>query len=186
MATPIGHSLAGYVIYHFSCGLPQTRGRLGLVLLCIVMANAPDLDFIPGLLMDRPALYHQGITHSLGFALVVSLGTAAVYRTRTKSFPAMFVLCFVSYLSHLVLDLFGPDGRLPYGIPLFWPISGERFISPVQVFLGFHHVGATSASRLEWIEGILDVYNLGAISLEIVLIAPFVFLGQRYRRGAVR
>ena len=155
MATPIGHSFAGYAVYSFSAAAKE-NDRLSLILLCIVMTNAPDLDFVPGILIGRPALYHQGITHSLGFALMVSLVTAILYNIRGKSFSVIFNLCFLSYLSHLVIDFFGPDQRLPYGIPLFWPISGEHFISPVSLFLGVHHVRSTSASTLEWIDGILD------------------------------
>ena len=34
--------------------------------------NAPDLDFIPGLILGRPNLYHHGISHSLGAAVIFS------------------------------------------------------------------------------------------------------------------
>lgn len=150
------------------------------------MANVPDLDFLPGIMMGTPALHHQGITHSLGFAFMVSLGAAGVYRAKGMSFSSMFSLCFISYLSHLIIDFFSPDGRFPYGEPLFWPISDEYFISPVQVFLGVHHAGSTFASTREWIEGILNLYNLGAIALEVVLIAPFVFLARYYGNNSHR
>ena len=183
MATPIGHSLAGYVVYIFAAA--KDRDRLNLILLCIVMANAPDLDFLPGIFLGKPAMYHQGITHSLGFALMVSLVAAVLYSIKGKSFSVTFNLCFFSYFSHLVIDFFGPDQRLPYGIPLFWPISVEHFISPVSLFLGVHHVRSTSASTLEWIDGIFDPYNLGAICLEVLLIAPFILLGKRYGKGSL-
>ena len=100
------------------------------------MANAPDLEFLPGILVGSPALYHQGVTHSLGFALMVSLEIAVVYSLRGSSFSAIFNLCFISYLSHLLLDFFSPEGRLSYGEPLLWALSGNYFISPVSVLLG--------------------------------------------------
>jgi len=182
MATPLGHSLAGYAVYSFSSAA-QDHDSPYKSLLCIVMANGPDFDFLPGVLLGSPALYHQGVTHSLGFAILVSLGIAGAYSVRGRSFSPIFNLCFFSYLSHLVLDFFGPDGRLPYGEPLFWPLSGEHFISPISVFLGVHHVSSTSASILEWIHGIIDIHNLGAVSVELVLISPFILLARRCRKG---
>lgn len=78
MATPIGHALAGYSVYLVSQAGYDTRqrGKYELVLLSIFMAVAPDLDFIPGLLQGTPNLYHQGISHSLGLALVAGVVSA--------------------------------------------------------------------------------------------------------------
>ena len=181
MATPIGHALAGCAIYGF-CAAPNEGDRRYLMMLGILMAISPDFDVIPGILMGKPALFHQGITHSVGFGLMASVIVASVYSMRRRAFFSVFTLCLVSYVSHLVIDIFGPDGRLPYGIPLLWPMSGEHFISPVQLFLGVHHSGFTSASTLNWMEGLLDMHNLGAIGLEIALIAPLILLGKQYRR----
>ncbi|MGH7273331.1 MAG: metal-dependent hydrolase [Nitrospiria bacterium] len=186
MATPIGHALAGYAVYGLA-GRKEDRERLGLVLVCVTMAIAPDLDFVPGLLLGRPALFHQGITHSIGFALVVSLVAAAVYRLmRGKGFIGICFLGFLSYMSHLVIDYFGPDTRMPYGIPLLWPISGEYFISPVQVFLGTQHAESTSATTGAWIRGMLHPHNVSAIAWEIVLIAPLILVGRWYRKRTSR
>jgi len=145
------------------------------------MANFPDLDFIPGILQGEPALYHQGLTHSLGMAFIVSLAAAAVFRIEGMAVRSMFLLCFICYMSHLVLDFFGPDGRLPYGIPLFWPVVDRFFISPIPIFLGVSHAAETNASIQQWIRGILTLHNVGAMAVEILLIAPFVFLKGRVR-----
>lgn len=181
--TPIGHSLAGYAVYSFSVA-STNRDRLKLAILCIFIATAPDLDFLPGILIGRPELYHHGITHSLGFAIMASLVTAGIVSIRTKPFSLIFSLCFISYLSHVVIDFFGPSApdRHPPGIPLFWPISDENFISPVQLFLGVHHIGSPSATIIEWIESIISLYNVGAIVVEVTLIIPFIVLGQWHRR----
>ena len=181
MATSLGHSLAGYVVYRCS-GKTKIPERFILMIICIVMANTPDLDFLPGILIGQPALYHQGLTHSLGFAVMASLGIAGIFSFKKKMFSVVFKVCFLSYASHLVIDIFGPDGRLPYGIPLFWPISGAHVISPVQLFPGAHHASSTSASLQEWLYGVFSLHNLGAIAIEIIIIVPFLFLGQLYRR----
>jgi inner membrane protein len=180
VATPIGHALAGYAVYRFSGPAPDA-GRVSLLWLCVIMSVAPDLDFLPGIIMGRPALYHHGITHSLGFALLVSLTMAIFYALRGWSFPAIFMLSCFAYSSHLVLDFFGYDGRPPYGIPLFWPLSNEYFISPVPFLWGVHHVQSTSGSIAEWFDGIFSLHNLGAIALEIVFVAPFAWLAYMYR-----
>ena len=178
MATPIGHSLAGYALYRAM----EPYGIKHRALLAVFMAIAPDLDFVPGFLIGTPALYHQSVSHSVGFALVISVAVALIYRRKQQSFFAIFSLCFVAYLSHLIIDFFGPDGRVPYGQPLFWPASNTYFISPVSVFWGMHHAGSTDGSRSEWMMGVFSLYNMGAVAVEIGLIMPFVFLGKFYRR----
>jgi LexA-binding, inner membrane-associated putative hydrolase len=75
MATPVGHSLAGYAIYRFL--VPGEDHRPALLLVAVGMANAPDLDFVPGILAGAPATYHQGGSHSLAFAAAAGV-TGAV------------------------------------------------------------------------------------------------------------
>jgi len=182
MATPLGHMLAGYAIYSFARG-PKAGEQPGLVFLGVFMA--PDLDLIPGLLAGQPALYHGGISHSLGFALLISLTVAGICKMRGKVFLPVFILGFLAYSSHLLLDWLGPDGRPLFGIPVFWPISNETFLSPVTALPGVSHARATDDSIAEWIQEILSWHNLGAVALEAALITPFIILGRwlRSRRG---
>jgi inner membrane protein len=180
MATLVGHTLAGYAVYNFTKAA-QGRDDLSLTLVCVFMATAPDLDFLPGLLVGKPALYHQGITHSLGAATLVSLGAAGVWALRSRSFPAVFSCCFIAYLSHLILDFLGPDKRPPYGIPLLWPISEEYFISPVPIFLGVRHAATATTSTQEWVLGLLHLHNLAAIAWETIVVLPLIRLGQWHR-----
>ena len=175
MATPIGHSIAGYVLARWS-GSAEAQNAFTTMLLCIGMALAPDLDFIPGILVGQPALYHQGITHSLMVALALSGVIAAIFWIWRRVFWRVFLLGSFSYSSHLIIDFFGPDRRPPYGEPLFWPLSEGYFISPFRLFLGVHHAGTTSASTGDWIAGVLSLYNLGAIALEVLLLAPLAIL----------
>ena len=182
--TPIGHSLAGYALYNFSVA-PTNQNRLKLAFLCIFMANAPDLDFLPGILIGRPTLYHHGITHSLGFALIASLVIAGIVSIRIKPFSQIFSLCFISYLSHIIIDLFEYSGHYDLnlsGMPLFWPISKEKLSSPIGLYLAFHYERLPSASIIEWVKSMLDIYNFSALVHEVVLILPFILLSQLYRR----
>src|SRR5919108_5246228 len=185
--TPIGHSLAGYAIYNFSVA-PTNHNRVKLAFLCIFMATAADLDFLPGIIVGRPHLYHHTITHSLVFAFIASLVIAGIVSIRMKPFSRIFSLCFISYLSHIFIDFFEFSGHHSHrggisgGMPLFWPISKEKFFSPIALYLAFHYDRLPSASTMEWIKSMLDLYNFSAIVHEVVLILPFILLGQLYRR----
>ena len=178
MATPIGHGLAGYLVYRgFARGNSTDSKRL--MLLCVCLAISPDLDFLPGILYGQPALYHQGVTHSLAFAAAAGLIATMVDKTYAKapgSLLGKWSVLSLAYTSHLFLDLFGPDKRPPYGIPLFWPLSDATYLSPVQIFWGVHHAKSTSTSTMEWVMGILDVYNIGAIGIEVAVVLPWILL----------
>lgn len=181
MATPIGHALAGLAIYGF-VGSPKVGNPIILSLACIFAGLAPDLDVIPGIVAGKPALYHNEISHSLGFAVAVSLAIAAIYKLLRQSFLQVFALCFLSYSSHLLIDWLGPDKRFPFGIPAFWPVSGEYFNSPVTLFLGMRHSAVTDASIGEWISGIFSLYNIGAIAVEVVWTVPLIYGGLWLRK----
>ena len=83
---------------------------------------------------------------------------------------------FLAYISHLFIDLFGPDKRPPYGIPLFWPLTDSTYLSPIQIFWGVHHAKSTSTSTTEWVTGIVDLYNVGAIGIEIAAVLPWILI----------
>jgi inner membrane protein len=146
--------------------------------LCLLMAIAPDFDFIPGILQGQPNLYHQGLSHSLGAGALVSFAGALIV-SKGALWKNSSVL-FVAYASHLALDFFAPDGRPPYGQPVFWPISDEYYFAPTgwQFLWGVHHAKATSAITSEWISGIFQPHNLGALSIEVLLTLPMVLLAR--------
>jgi inner membrane protein len=177
MASPVGHGLLGYAVYR-GTGSAKREDRRTLLWLCVFLAIAPDFGFIPGIVLGQPALYHQGVSHSLGFALIVSLGAAVVYSLHRGTLWANWGRFFLAYASHLLLDIFGPDRRPPYGIPLFWPISDAHYLAPFQIFWGVRHAKETSTTTGEWVTGILTPYNLGAIGLEALVMLAVILLLQ--------
>ena len=182
MATPIGHAIAGFAISGVS--RPQTRKeKIALALVCMFAATAPDLDVIPGLLLGTPARFHGGISHSLGFAVALSLAIAGAYRLVGKPSREIFLLALAAYISHLALDMLGPDARPPYGVPLFWPLSGQTFISPVSILLGVRHAASASTGTLEWIGNLLSLRNVAAIAVETLIMLPLVIVTKM--RGRV-
>jgi inner membrane protein len=142
------------------------------------LAVAPDLDFLPGVLQGQPALYHQGLSHSLAFALAVSLLGALALRRGACGLLATWGILFAAYGSHLLIDLFGPDQRLPYGIPLFWPLSDGTYLSPISVFWGVHHAARASDTTAQWLASIASVHNVGAVLVEMAVIGSFAVMAE--------
>ncbi|RMH05967.1 MAG: metal-dependent hydrolase [Nitrospirae bacterium] len=189
MATPIGHSLAGYLVYRAGMSSMPSHTHKPMLLACVLVAVGPDFDFLPGLLVGQPALYHQGITHSLGMAIGIS-GLVAWGVSRrwhvSQALVTLWGICFFAYGSHLLIDLCGVDHRPPYGIPLLWPFSQETYLAPVQIFWGVRHATATSNTTLEWLANLLDLHNLGAIGIEIGVVSPWIlaleFVRSRWKK----
>lgn len=185
MATPIGHALVGYAIHRALAPTAPARNHVALWV-CILLSIAPDFDFLPGLLVNQPSRYHQGVSHSLGAALVVSMATMLCYHKATSA-PASqrqwFVLFFLAYASHLFLDVFGPDARPPYGIPLLWPLSDATFLAPVTLLPGVAHGGRFSVSSRDWFGFIFQWRNVAAVAIELLLIVPIIGLLHLLRGG---
>jgi inner membrane protein len=76
---------------------------------------------------------HRGFTHSLCFALGLSLVAAALaFRFLQARFWPLFGLFFLITASHGILDAFTNGG---FGIPFFWPFYNQRYghWGPIQV-----------------------------------------------------
>ncbi len=203
LATPIGHALAGIAVASLlrpawnrvgvtgiSAGISSDSGPIGFFsrwapyMVAGFFSVAPDLDFLPGILMGKPALYHQGITHSIAFALCAGLIAGSLPITGIAR-RHMFALAAFGWISHLAMDLVGPDGRLPYGIPLFWPISSEPFLSPIQLLMGVSHVASTHDSTSMWISSVISARNALALAIEIVWTVPLIVLARWFDRRQV-
>lgn len=183
MSSPVGHSLAGYLCYCFGVKSVFVRSDPLLCAATVVMANFPDLDFLPGFLVGQPNLYHHGISHSVGFALMISFACALLFWKLAKySFGKSFFLFFLIYCSHLFLDYLAADSRPPAGIPVFWPFSSTYFISPVPILPSVHHSHLTNATIIQVIIDIFSQHNLYVIFLECSIMLPLITLLGIYLR----
>lgn len=177
MSSPIGHSLAGWVIasYRSRSLKPANVKNLKRLALYIFIANAPDLDFIPGALMGTPNLYHHGISHSLGAGLIFALVLALLIARKDKAMIGReFVFMFIIFGSHLVLDLLCLDGRPPFGIPLFWPLSNQYFMIPILPPV--MHSVLDHATITQFLADVFSLHNLYVVGLEILFTIPFAFM----------
>jgi membrane-bound metal-dependent hydrolase YbcI (DUF457 family) len=126
MALPLGHAAAGYLVYE--AVRPAGRHRPGWLAAALVLANAPDLDYVPGLVLGYPDAWHRGGTHSLVAALAVAAVAAALASARRL--PKRLALgAALAWTSHLVLDFVTANALPPHGIPLFWPWSARTFVA---------------------------------------------------------
>jgi inner membrane protein len=181
MASPIGHVLAGYAVGRLGEGGEPPAGRL-LLPACAFLAVAPDLDFLPGLLVGQPVLHHQGASHSLLVAAVVGLAAALLLVRDRRLWLRAWALFAAAYASHLAIDWLGSDGRPPIGIPLLWPASDATWLSPVQVLPGIHHTVTGLEGTHEWLAMVFSPVNLRAIAAELILVGPLVLLAEWTRR----
>ncbi|MCO6400711.1 MAG: metal-dependent hydrolase [Verrucomicrobia bacterium] len=169
MPSPVAHSLIGLAI---GAGWLVPRGRLrevaahawrlrGPLLLCILAANAPDLDFLPGIAIGNLNAFHQTYSHSLSFAAAFALLLAWLYRR----WPARraWAWLFLLVCSHLVADLFSVDTRPPIGIAALWPFTSETFIAPFSIFQPLR--------KAEWAD-IIQWHNARAGLLEMACCLP--------------
>jgi inner membrane protein len=139
--SPIAHSLIGLAVGVAALrprGEPAgvtVRSRALPLLVFAVLANAPDLDFVPGLLAGDLNRYHHGPSHSLLWALGFALWAALLARWRgVRLSRAGWAAAAAAVLSHLVADVFCQDRSPPFGIPLWWPVSGDPVHAPWPVF----------------------------------------------------
>src|SRR5919108_865930 len=184
MPSPVGHSLLGYLIYRGTGAAPAERTWLTLALY-LLGANAPDLDFIPGLLLGVPARYHHGPSHSLGCAVLFALAVSGVILfLKLGDFVRKSITFFLLFFSHVMLDYFSTDTSLPYGVPLLWPLSSEYYIAPFAFLPDVHRSVATST--IKFIASFFSLHNLWAVTVEAIMFIPPIFLMWVWNRRSPR
>lgn len=180
MATPVAHALAGAAVYLL---LRRRRARWNDPLLygCLLAANLPDLDFLPGLLAGDRELFHRGFSHSLGFPLLAGLLAALAARGRpARRRLALGVVLALATATHLLVDWATWDASRPAGIPLLWPWSETHYMAARPWFL--------NVERRQWWTLSVMAHNLRGVALEALILGPPVLglwlLGRRPRPPA--
>jgi inner membrane protein len=132
----------------------------------VALANAPDLDYLPGIVSGDLNAYHHFYTHTIGWVLLVATALWLAWRgIRPHTGLRGFLFLFALLASHLVADWFTADGRLPYGIMALWPFSADFTISPWPVFMRLH--------KREWSE-FLQWHNAAAVGWEMLVCLPLL------------
>jgi inner membrane protein len=178
MPSPIAHLGAGYAIYrYYRQKLPPGPNRFWRAPLQIAMlvglSMLPDLDVIPAILLRDMKAYHNNISHSLFFGIPVAFLVAGIFhRIYRSNFWLWFWICLLSYDLHVMMDALTAER----GVMLFWPVSPDRFTSPVKIFYG-----------LQWGLGWFSPWHLWTIFSELlfaVVVIRLVNYFDRRRAGA--
>jgi membrane-bound metal-dependent hydrolase YbcI (DUF457 family) len=177
--SPLVHALAGFAV--------ATRGRrFGLEGrfvpgLLILAANAPDFDFVPGLLVGDMARFHHGPPHSLGAAALIALATGLVARRLgLRQSRRLAILAGLAVVSHLFLDMMTTDEGVRFGLPLFWPISNRLLVLPFSIFVGFRRdFGAATL-----VQGVFIPHNAYAFLVELAIVALLSVVWLAFTRVA--
>ncbi len=176
MSSPFGHSLAGYLVVAFSSKAVVVN-NFRVLLLCAFVANAPDLDFIPGMVIGKPNLFHHGISHSLGAGILLAFLLSVVMKGKGgKSIRKRFLLFFSLYCSHLLLDYVSQDGRAPIGIPLFWPFSQKYYIAPYPILPPIMHAPLDNATIDQFLSEVFSAHNLYVVFFELATVLPAILI----------
>jgi membrane-bound metal-dependent hydrolase YbcI (DUF457 family) len=168
MPSPVAHSLAGFAIAEVARqkGWIGSRGLWFPVL--AVVANAADLDFLPGLFSGNPGWFHHGPTHSLiAVAVVAVCSTCLAKIAGAREAATVGVVVALAYLTHVLLDCMMIRTSASTEVALFWPFADGPIASPLQLFLPIRH-GEGSGS---FVTSLWRLENLYAVALELIVAA---------------
>ncbi len=185
MPSPVAHSLIGLAL-GIAWRIPgsldlrgfarQAWAQRGWLFLCIVLANAPDIDFLFGIPRGNLNVYHQTATHTLVWITLVSLCVWLFARKRHGMPVRGFLFILALTGSHLIADMCCADYRPPYGIMFGWPFSDRFWHSSVSLFPAA--IKSTWADLWSW-------HNAGVVDVEIMVTLPILaaVLWWKLRRG---
>ena len=118
----------GYIVY----GATERRGERTWTVsaLYLFAANAPDLDFLPGLVVGDLSRFHHGPSHSVGFAILFGIVASLFWSHRLCT----FVVASSLYFSHVVLDYLVQDAS-PASVAVVLRIShgAVRLFSQIRL-----------------------------------------------------
>ncbi|KAA3612253.1 MAG: metal-dependent hydrolase [Calditrichaeota bacterium] len=178
MPLPIAHGMAGLSLYIWGEEIKFFENR-GLTLLFFAfIACLPDADFLPGWFQGNPNLYHTLWSHTLGAAILVAGLLAAFFARRYGQFKQYFIIFFLLYYSHIILDFFNDDTRPPLGVMAIWPLSSTFYLSPWPLFDSVHK----SSDSNTFIASVLSLPNFIGALKEFFIMLPVAALSFFLKR----
>ncbi len=127
MPLPTGHALAGLMsAYYFK----KDRLRPSEAILCVLVANLPDFDYIPGIWVGSLKRFHPSFTHSICAATLFFLMVYWLSERLKIQDPLRWTWVLgITYTTHIFLDSIQVD-TYPIngiGIPLFFPFTNQCY-----------------------------------------------------------
>jgi len=176
MASPVAHSLTGYLIYRLTVRQDATDHWPPLWAY-IAMANLPDIDVVFGLLQNAPFRYHhQSIANSIGLTLGFTFLAWCCARLHPNGLRWQHGWLFLTlYGTHVLLDFFA-SGR---AVPILWPLDARTYINPFGMMPGLIK---NHASNAHFVASLVHVWNGVVILIECAVFLPGIYLVERWRR----
>lgn len=167
MALCLAHATGGYLVYE--AARPSGPHRPLLLAAAVVLGNAPDFDFLPGVLIGHPGVFHRGVTHTLAAVVAVTVVTWAVAWLRGRTALARRAAAFAgaAYGSHLLLDFLTVDVVPPAGARFLWPLSQAYYLSPVTLL---HEIIIDPSGRTAFFASIFTAHTAGVWLSELGLL----------------
>jgi len=189
MPSPIGHSIVGYLGYRYGFQNKE-NGNMKAMFFCILCANLPDLDFLPGLIIGQSDRFHGGISHSMGVSFILaSIMPLALSTKNAKGLGRIWLLLLGIFISHPILDFLAIDTGYPFGKPLFWPISADYYQSPILLFSDVWR----SPSSSDFFISLFSWHNFYAVLREILVMSSLIALlkmalitQRRFKEGLIK
>jgi len=183
MSSPVAHSLIGLALglirflpHYRQWG--ELRARLRALwrplLFCVLLANAPDLDYFFGIFRGNLNYYHQTVTHTLIWIVATALAIWAYgwFRDRRASWLAPGLLLALLG-SHLLVDWATVDCSPPIGLMLAWPFSDQLY----HAAFAFLPPAAKRTLADVW-----SLPNLRLVLVETALTLPLIIMALWFKR----
>ena len=134
------------------------------LLIVLVVALAPDIDYLCGIFYGNPNLLHQLYSHTIAWTSGLAILAWLIWRhNEPKAGLGVLLMLWVTATSHLIMDYTTKDLSYPYGIMILWPLSSGFFTSPVHIF--------PNMMKHSWHE-VFQTHNLLVIIKEITITLP--------------
>jgi inner membrane protein len=185
LPSPLAHAAAGYAICKVATSrkIGTTFRRIGplpiLLAIIVILSFLPDFDFIPGIIVGDYDAFHNSYSNSLIVGLLLALLIGFIARiNKSARFIVWFLIILAAYELHVLMDYFGADR----GAMLFWPLTEERFVSPVKLFYGLHRSDGLWSIRHVW-----TVLTEAVFAAVVVLLVNFLWRPKASsKKGSVR
>jgi inner membrane protein len=170
MPSPIAHTAVALSLAEIGKGCLRPRASRPLFVLSLVFLSlAPDVDAIALVLGEDLGRWHNQFTHSLLFALGMTVAGLGVLRVvGVVGWRSALALSAAAVVSHFLMD-WASAGR---GLMLLWPFSEVRYRSPLLLFEGLH-----------WSEGWFSPRHVLTLANELAFTGVLVLLLAFRRRG---
>lgn len=136
MPSPLAHTIVSLSVYP-AFKSDNRKHNFILLLFILFVSLLPDFDIIPGIFGGKLAEFHRIYTHTIaGLVFFLLILFVVLSRLKVQKKTILLLLFIIIYSLHLFLDMFiiGTNPVNGIGLPLLYPVSNVKFISPVRIF----------------------------------------------------